>query len=61
MNETSAAKECETSIGSAQVAAMRRTRNELAMLHENLHGKMNFKKSIYLVSLRNYLVLNKYQ
>ncbi len=40
---------------------MRHTRNELAMLHENLHGKMNCKKSIYLVLLRNYLVLNKYQ
>ncbi len=31
------------------------------MLQENLYGKMNCKKSIYLVSLRNYLVLNKYQ
>jgi hypothetical protein len=43
MNETSAAEECETSIGSAQVAAMQCTRNELAMLHVNLNGKMNCK------------------
>jgi hypothetical protein len=39
MNETSAAEECETSIALAQVAAMRRTRNELAMLHEKFARK----------------------
>lgn len=41
MNEASAAEECEKSIALAQVAAMRRTRNELGILHENLYGKMN--------------------
>jgi hypothetical protein len=34
----------KTSIGSVQVAAMRHTRNELAMMHENLHGKNELKK-----------------
>jgi hypothetical protein len=34
----------KTSIGSVQVAAMRHTRNELAMMHENLHGKNELQK-----------------
>ena len=39
MNETSATKECETSIASAQVAAMRHTRNELTVLHKKFARK----------------------
>ena len=44
MNETSAAEECETSIALAQVASMRCSRNELAMLHVNLHGKNELQR-----------------
>jgi len=39
MKETSTAEECEKSIGSAQVAAMRHTRNELTVLHKKFARK----------------------